>query len=384
MNTNNPSVNKNIAALTALGQSVWLDYITRDLVRKGGLKKLIDNDGLRGMTSNPTIFQKAIASGTMYDEQVGQLANKSASDIFEAIAVQDIQEACDVFRPVYDSTGGLDGYVSIEVQPGLAHDTNGTIEEARRLWREVNRPNVMVKVPGTAEGAPAIRQLLSEGININITLLFSLQNHERVMWAYIEALEQRIAAGQPIDKLRSVASYFVSRVDTLVDKQLDGKIKASSDAAEQERLRGLFGKTAIANAQLAYARFREIFDGDRFTKLKANGAHVQRPLWASTSTKNPAYRDVMYIEQLIGPDTVNTIPQETLEAFEDHGLVARTVDQNIDAARKVLADLKAVGIDYDAVTKQLEDEGVQKFSESFADLLADVDKKCQAIKQAAH
>ncbi len=383
-NETNSAVNR-IAALAALGQSIWLDYTTRDLVRSGKLQQLIDYDGVRGMTSNPTIFQHAMASGTMYDDQIKQLAaqGKDAAQIFDALAIKDIQDACDVFRKVYDRTSGTDGFVSIEVSPKLAHDTDGSIQEARRLWREVNRPNLMVKVPGTAEGAPAVRQLLSEGININITLLFSLQNHERVMWAYIDALDKRVAAQQPINRLASVASYFVSRVDTLVDKQLEEKIKNTTDAAQQERLRGLLGKAGVANAKLAYARFREIFDGERFLMLRVQGARVQRPLWASTSTKNPAYRDVMYVEELIGPDTVNTVPQETLEAFKDHGQVRRTVDQNLDEARATLAALKEVGIDYDAVTKQLEDEGVQKFSQSYDELLAALDKKRQAMLQSA-
>jgi transaldolase len=366
--------------LLAQGQSIWLDNITRDLLQNGTLGKMI-HDGLRGMTSNPTIFQKAIASGSAYDAQITELnaQHKSPEAVFEGLAVTDIQEACDQFRALYDSSNALDGYVSIEVAPTLAHDTQGTLVEARRLWKAVSRPNVMIKVPGTAEGALAVKELLAEGINVNVTLLFSLQNHERVMWAYIEALEQRAASGAPIDRIASVASFFVSRVDTLVDKLLEGKIAAAGSDAEKAHLKSLMGKAAIANARLAYQRFREIFDSERFTKLKTQGAHVQRPLWASTSTKNPAYRDVIYIEQLIGPDTVNTVPDATITAVEDHGQVARTIDLHLDEAKSALAELQSLGIDYNAITKQLEDEGVQKFAESYAELIEGVRGKVAQI-----
>jgi transaldolase len=371
-----------LVALTDEGQSVWLDNLTRELVNGPELRDLIEQDGLRGMTSNPTIFQKAIAAGSAYDEQLKTLVRQSTSTAanFEALAVKDVQTACDVLRPVYDALDGKDGFVSIEVSPGMARNTEGTIAEARRLWKAVNRPNVMIKVPGTIEGAPAVKALLQEGINVNITLLFSLEHHENVMWAYIEALEARVQAGQPIERLASVASFFVSRVDTLVDKLLDEKIAAESDAAKKAALGSLKGKAAIANAQLAYARFLEIFNEARFQKLAAKGARVQRPLWASTSTKNPAYSDVMYVEELIGPDTINTMPNATIEAFRDHGNVRRTVDAHLDAARKVMADLKAAGIDIDAVTAQLEKEGIDGFSKSFADLLADIEKKAAQFK----
>jgi len=376
-----------LVALVAEGQSLWLDYITRPLVRDGELRRLIEKDGLRGMTSNPTIFQKAIAAGDAYDEQITELVGKgkNAGEVFEALAVRDIQDACDLFRPVYDRTEGLDGVVSIEVSPTLAHDTEGTVVEARRLWAAVDRPNVLVKVPGTAEGAVAVQLLLRDGINVNVTLLFSLRNHERVMQAYLEALEARVAAGQPVDRLASVASFFVSRVDTLVDKQLQEWItaaEAAGDGARAERLRGLLGKAAIANAKLAYARFRELFDGERFARLRQHGANVQRPLWASTSVKNPAYRDVLYVEDLIGRDTVNTLPLETLKAFEDHGTVRRTVDEGLDEARAALAALAEVGIDFDAATQQLEDEGVSLFSKSYDELIAGVEKKRADIQQA--
>jgi transaldolase len=373
-----------LVALVAEGQSIWLDYITRDLVRGGDLKLMIEQDGLRGMTSNPTIFQKAIASGNAYDQQIDDLLQqgKDAGAIFEALAVRDIQDACDVFRPLYDQTNGADGYVSIEVSPSLAHNPQGTQAEARRLWQTVARPNVMIKVPGTSAGAHAVTPLLREGININVTLLFSLQNHERVMWAYIEALEARAAAGQPVDRIASVASFFVSRVDTLIDKLLDERIAAIHDATEQEQLRALHGKAAIANARLAYARFREIFDGERFAKLKAQGAHVQRPLWASTGTKNAAYGDVYYVEALIGPDTVNTVPQPTLQAFLDHGQVRRTIDTDVDDARATLDALAQVGIDYAIVTQQLEDEGVKLFVASYDELIVGVARKQRSRERA--
>ena len=369
-----------LVALVELGQSVWLDYITRQLVRGGGLKRLIEEDGIRGETSNPTIFEKAISGSGDYDEQMRQLARegKDPQTIFECLAITDIQGACDLFRPLYDRTQGQDGFVSIEVSPSKARDTEATLVEARRLWKEIDRPNVMVKVPGTREGWPAVEQLISEGLNINITLLFSQRNHERVMWNYIAGLEQRAAAGQPIDRVASVASFFVSRVDTLIDKLLEEKI-ARASGAEQERLRGLLGKGAIANAKLAYQNFKEVFNSDRFKALQAKGARVQRPLWASTSTKNPAYRDVLYVEELIGPDTVNTLPQATIDAFKDHGKVARTLDKDVDQARATMQALAEVGIDYDAVTKQLEDEGVASFAKSYDELIAGVEKKLQAV-----
>jgi len=362
-----------------------LDYITRKLVRDGELQQLIAHDGLRGMTSNPTIFQQAIAAGDQYDQQIQDLVHTGASaeEIFQAIAVRDIQDACDLFVPVYQESKGADGYVSIEVSPGLAHSTDATIAEGRRLWELVGRPNVMIKVPGTAEGAPAVEQLLSEGINVNVTLLFSLENHERVMWNYVKALENRVQAGQPIDHLASVASFFVSRVDTLVDKLLEERTaQAEGDQALQAQLRALLGTAAIANAKLAYARFQEIFGGERFAALQKHGAHVQRVLWASTSTKNPAYRDVRYVEELIGPHTVNTMPMQTLRATQDHAVVQRTIDSDVGQAQKVFEALEALGISYAAVTKQLEDEGVASFEKSFNTLIAGVEEKRQQLQHA--
>ena len=366
-----------LVALAAEGQSIWLDYITRDLVRGGELRRLIEEDGLRGLTSNPTIFEKAIGAGDAYDAQMKGLVaqDKSALEIFESVAATDVREACDLFLPVYEQTEGKDGLVSLEVSPLLAHDADATIEEGRRLWQSVDRPNLLIKVPGTEEGVAAVRTLLREGISVNVTLLFSLESHERVMWAYIEALEERAQAGEPIDRVASVASFFVSRVDTLIDKQLDGKQAAGE----------LQGKVAVANARLAYARFQEIFGDDRFKALAAKGARPQRPLWASTGTKNKAYSDVLYVESLIGPDTVNTLPVATLDAFRDHGTVARTIDTDVDGARATIAGLEKAGIDLAAATQQLEDEGVALFAKSFEDLLAGVDAKRQTLvgEQAA-
>ena len=367
-----------LVALVAEGQSVWLDYITRDLVRGGELKRLIEEDGLRGMTSNPTIFEKAIGAGDSYDAQIKGLVaqDQAALDIFETVAATDVREACDLFLPVYEQTGGQDGFVSLEVSPLLAHDTEATAVEGRRLWALVGRPNLMIKVPGTEAGVGAVQTLLREGINVNVTLLFSLESHERVMHAYIEALEARLAAGEPVDSIASVASFFVSRVDTAVDKQLD--------AQGDERARALRGKIAIANAKLAYAQFREHFDGARFAPLKAQGAWPQRPLWASTGTKDKNYSDVLYVEELIGPDTVNTLPVATLDAFRDHGTASRTIDTGVDQAREAVAELKAIGIDLTTITQQLEDEGVASFAKSFDDLLKGVEGKRRDLAEGQH
>jgi len=367
-----------LVALVAEGQSIWLDYITRDLVRGGELKRLIEEDGLRGLTSNPTIFEKAIDAGDAYDAQIKGLVaqDQGALDIFETVAATDVREACDLFLPVYEQTAGQDGFVSLEVSPRLAHDTEATIAEGRRLWAAVERPNLLIKVPGTQAGVGAVRTLLREGINVNVTLLFSLESHERVMHAYTEALEERAAAGEPVGGIASVASFFVSRVDTAVDKQLDAK--------GDDRARALRGKIAIANARLAYAQFREHFDGERFAPLKAQGARPQRPLWASTGTKDKAYSDVRYVEELIGPDTVNTLPVATLDAFRDHGTVKRTIDAGVDAARAAVAELRAIGIDLAAITQQLEDDGVASFAKSFDDLLAGVEGKRRELADGQH
>lgn len=366
------------------GQSVWQDDISRDMLTSGDLKRSIDEIGIRGLTSNPTIFEKAIASGTAYDDDIAGLLRNGldAAGIFEAVAVKDIQDACDLFRPIYDASDGGDGFVSIEVSPGAARNPELTRREARQLWGAVDRPNLMVKIPGTMEGVAVVKEMLSLGLNINITLLFAIESYERVALAYIEALEERTAANDPLDRVASVASFFVSRVDGLVDKLLDEKIAAATDEATKERLRGLKGKAAVANAKLAYAKFQELFEGERFAPLRAAGAKVQRPLWASTSVKNPEYRDVLYVEELIGPDTVNTMPRPTIAAFLDHGVVARTVDRDVEAARQVAADLAAAGIELKAVTDKLEEDGIASFTTSYEALLDGVEGKRSQLAEA--
>lgn len=369
--------------LKALGQSVWYDNIDRTQLVSGQFKRLLDEDGVVGVTANPTIFQKSISHGNAYDEQMNQLISegKSTGEIYEALVIKDISTVADLLRPIYDGTSGQDGYVSLEVSPDLAHDTDGTISEVRRFWKMVDRPNLLIKIPATPEGIPAIRQALSEGININITLIFSMENYRQVADAYLSALEERNSEGKAITHMASVASFFVSRVDTLVDKLLEDKVKATSDSAEQQKLKSLEGKAAIANARLVYQEFKRIFSTPRFESLKHAGAHVQRPLWASTSTKNPAYRDVLYAEELIGPDTVDTMPLETIENFRDHGQVRYSIEDNIPQARAELAALEAIGIHYDQVTQQLQDEGVQKFADSFHELFEGIAAKQQALKE---
>lgn len=363
--------------LNRFGQSVWFDNIRRWEMVSGHLQQLIDEDGLSGVTSNPTIFEKAIAGSKDYDEAIQKLAREfqDPKEIFERLAVEDIQMAADLFLPTYHATEGRDGYVSIEVSPTLAHDTVGTIAEARRLFHNLNRPNVLVKVPGTAEGLPAVEQLLGEGININITLLFGIERYEQVAHAYLAALEKLAREGKPLDRVASVASFFISRIDTLADQQLDARLSQAPNPGERDKIAALRGKTAIANAKLAYKKFEEIFGSPRFQALAQKGARPQRMLWASTSTKNPQYRDVIYVEELIGPDTVNTMPSSTMAAFRDHGKVAATIEKDIDDARRVFAQLKEVGIDLRAVTSQLEKEGVESFARDYAKLLAVIEEK---------
>ncbi len=375
---------KTFKGLLSEGQSVWQDDISRDMLESGKLADRIKQVGIRGVTSNPTIFQKAISGSTAYDEDIKALLGegKSAAEIFQTVAVQDIQHACDLFRPVYDSSKGEDGFVSIEVLAELARDTQGTIDNARLLWKAVDRPNLMVKVPGTDEGAVAVESLLTEGININITLLFSIANYERVARAYISALGARHAKGEPIDRLASVASFFVSRVDTLADKKIDETLASGRGSDSAMGLEKLKGKVAVANAQLAYEKFQELFGSDEFKKLEAAGAKVQRPLWASTGTKNQAYSDVLYVDTLIGPHTVNTMPVATMDAFLDHGTVKRTVDAGYDAAHGVMDDLAAAGISIDAITRQLEDDGIETFVKSYDDLLEGVEAKRGALAAA--
>jgi transaldolase len=369
--------------LAELGQSVWYDYIRRDLYQGPELRRLIEEDGLRGMTSNPTIFQQAIAATELYDDDIRRLGEKGLppAEIFETLAVDDVSRVADAFRPLHEAVRGEDGFVSIEVGPHLALDTEGSVIEARRLWKRCDRPNVMVKIPGTQAGIPAIRQCLSEGININITLLFSVERYREVMEAYLSALEARVAAGQPIDRLRSVASFFVSRVDTNVDKKLDAIAAEASRPERQRQLaRELRGKMAIANARLAYRAFEEVFSGERFARLRAQGASRQRPLWASTSTKDPAYPDLYYVEALVAPDSVDTMPRETFDAYKDHGNPRVRIHDDLDRARDVLDGLAEVGIEESQVYEELEEEGVRKFSDSYDKLLKAVEEKEKAVR----
>jgi transaldolase len=376
-NENNP-----LYRLTEQGQSVWLDYIRRGMLENGELERMIRERALRGVTSNPTIFEQAIGGSDDYDDALERLAAEglSAGEVFERIAVEDIQRAADLFRGVYDASRGTDGFVSLEVSPELAHDTEATLEEARRLWSAVDRPNLMVKVPGTDAGIPAVEQLLSEGINVNITLLFALENYERVIEAYLSALERRVERGEPLERIASVASFFVSRVDSAIDAMLEQK-SGEARGESAERLRSLAGRAAIGNAKLAYRRFQEIFGSERFARLREKGAQVQRPLWASTSTKNPEYRDVVYVEELIGPDTVNTMPLATVEAFADHGNVERTVDRDVEGAKSELAALADAGVDLDEVTRRLQSEGVDKFVDSYRSLIRTVQEKLERVAQ---
>ncbi len=369
--------------LKAQGQGVWLDDIDRGQLRSGLFGRLIDEDGLSGATGNPTIFEHAITHSTTYDEQMQHLLalGKSAQEIYEALAMTDVRTVADLLRPTYERTNGQDGFVSIEVSPYLAQNTEGTLKEVRRFWETIDRPNLMVKIPSTSAGIPAIRQALAEGININITLIFSLDNYRQVAEAYLSALEERSAKGQDITRIASVASFFVSRVDVLVDKLLEDKMKATSASVEQQQLKALEGKAAIANARLAYQEFKQLFSGPRFAALKQRGARVQRPLWASTSTKNPAYRDVLYVEELIGPDTVNTMPLTTIESFHDHGQVRLSIEDHLPEAKAQLAALADVGIHYDQVTRQLQEEGVQKFIDSFHKLFECIDNKRKVLQQ---
>lgn len=362
------------------GQSTWLDYIRRDLFTSGKLKHMIDDDGLRGMTSNPSIFEKAIAESSLYDDILKSLAARKDLDStarFEQIAIRDIQDAADALRGVYQESNSRDGFVSLEVSPYLARKTQESINEARRLWKAVNRENVMIKIPGTAEGLPAIRQLIGEGLNINITLLFSQDVYEEVAEAYIAGLEDYASHGGNLKKMASVASFFISRIDTLVDSMLGERIKGVSDAKQEAFLKNLQGKVAIANGKLAYQRYQRIFSGPRWEALAAKGAKTQRVLWASTSTKNPHYRDVLYVEELIGPDTVNTMPPATIDAFRDHGLLRNSLTEDVAGAQKVMDDLARAGISIKEVTDKLTDDGVKLFADAFDKLLAAVAKSTQ-------
>jgi len=369
-----------LARLHDFDQSFWLDQISRSLIQSGELARLRDEDGLRGVTSNPSIFMKAITGSDDYDDQMRELMNqnKNTEEIYEGIAIRDIQNACDVLRPVYNKAPGADGFVSLEVSPLLADDTEKSIADVRRLSELVARPNLLVKVPATPAGLPVIEQMLYEGISINVTLIFSLDVYEQVANTYVRALESRVAEGQPVDRVASVASFFVSRIDVLIDKLIEQKVEEGSDMGGIDP-KALLGKSAVACAKIAYERFKTIFHTKRFQRLEKRGARVQRPLWASTSTKNPDYKDVMYIEPLIGPQTVNTIPLPTAEAFRDHGIVKQTVEDDLAEAHAILENLTKASIDLDEVTQQLLDEGVQKFITPFEELLASIEEKRKVL-----
>ena len=364
-----------IRDLLSQGQSVWLDFISRDLISRGALARMIEEDGLRGMTSNPSIFEKAVSGSRAYDAEITALGREGfgAPAVFDRLAIADVTSACDAFAGVYRESGGGDGFVSIEVAPSLAYDAEGTLLEARRLFAAVDRPNVLVKIPGTRQGLPAIRAAIAAGVNINITLLFSLQNYAEVAEAYMAGLEERLAGGLPLTGVASVASFFVSRIDTLVDGWLEEK--AASDTAGRSQLLDLRGRLGVANSKLAYERFQQIIASARWQRLAEAGASPQRMLWASTSTKNPAYPDLIYVDNLIGPHTVNTLPEATYAAFKDHGRVARTVDAQVEAARAHMEELAAAGISVDAATDKLQVDGVDLFAKAFDGVLAIVEER---------
>jgi transaldolase len=359
------------------GQSVWLDFIRRNIITNGELKRMTQEEGVRGVTSNPSIFEKAIAGSNDYDDILGTLKTRKDLDAkgrYEVLAVRDIQDATNILRPVYDQTKRYDGYVSLEVSPYLAHDTKGTLEEARRLWKWVDRENLMIKVPGTKEGIPAFQQLISEGINVNVTLLFAQDVYEQVAEAYIAGVEQLAARGGDVSKAASVASFFISRIDTLIDSIIEDKLKATTDPAQKELLNSLLGKVAIANGKLTYQAYERIFSGPRWETLKAKGARTQRVLWASTSTKNPKYSDILYVEELIGPDTVNTMPPNTVEAFRDHGKPRTSLTEDVPGAKRTMDNLAKAGISMKEVTDKLTEDGVKLFAEAFDKLLQAIDK----------
>ncbi|MDY6784932.1 MAG: transaldolase [Cyanobacteriota bacterium] len=366
------------------GQSIWMDNLSRNLIESGDLKEMIESRGIHGITSNPAIFEKAIAGNKTYDAAIeaGIKGGKSVQEIYESLVFEDIRNACDIFKPVYDETNGLDGYVSIEVPPNIANDTDSTIAEARRYYEAIGKENVMIKIPGTAEGLPAVEAAIADGINVNVTLLFSVDSYVETAWAYIRGLEKRAAEGKDISKIASVASFFLSRIDSNIDNRLDAKLKEGASEEVGAKLIALKGKVAIANAKIAYQKYKEIFGGDRFQALAQKGAKVQRLLWASTSTKNPDYSDVMYVDELVGSDTVNTLPPATIEACADHCDPANRIESDIDAAHSVIEGLKApeVNIDLDQVMDELLDEGIDKFIKPFESLMSSLEAK---VKQLA-
>lgn len=371
------------------GQSIWMDNLNRDLIQSGELKEMIETRGLRGLTSNPAIFEKAIAGNKVYDADIeaGIRAGKSVQDIYESLIFEDIRNACDIFKPIYEESGGLDGYVSIEVPPAAAHDTQITLDEARRYYREIGRENVMIKIPGTVEGLPAVEQVISEGINVNITLLFSVDSYVESAWAYIRGLEARTAQDQDISKIASVASFFLSRIDSNIDQRIDERLKriGTEDESEEARLQAFKGKAAIANAKIAYQKFKEIIQSDRWKALSAKGANPQRLLWASTSTKNPDYNDVMYVNELIGPNTVNTMPPATIEACADHCDIADRIETDLDKAYQLMESFKDpdINIDLDQVMDELLVEGIDKFVQPFKSLIQSLEEKVNHLSPAA-
>ena len=377
-------MNNPLKQIPEMGQSIWLDYIRRGFLLNGDLKALIDNDALRGVTSNPAIFEEAIAHSDDYKETIMQLARTSLTNkqIFLNLAIEDVRTAADIFKGVYDATAGLDGYVSLEVSPDIALDTTATISEALSLWKELDRPNVMIKIPATFEGLAAIKKSISEGLNVNVTLLFGLQRYREVAEAYIEGLEERVKAGKPVDHIFSVASFFLSRIDTMVDPMLEKIITQGGQQADLAKT--LLGKAAIASAKMAYQIYKELFFSERFNALREKGANPQRLLWASTGTKNKAYSDVKYIEALIGPDTVNTVPQDTLKAYRDHGKPAIRIEQDIADAASAMKDLEKVGLSIDSITKTLVDEGIEKFLKPFQSLMNVLAGKRKEATDLAH
>jgi transaldolase len=370
--------------LNQVGQSVWLDFLSRDIIRSGELKRLIQEDGVCGVTSNPTIFQGAIEGSDIYDTQIKGLVERGITEpqkIYETLTTEDIREAADILKEVYDKSGGQDGFVSIEVSPTLARDAEGSIKEAKRLFGEIGRKNIFIKIPGVPEGPEAIEALIADGINVNVTLLFSVQRYEAVAAAYLKGIEKRISA--PVSEIRSVASFFVSRVDTLFDMMLNEKLPTAGTEIEERRIKNLYGKVGVANCKLAYQKYKELFLSTNFRLLREKGANEQRLLWASTGTKNPKYSDIKYVEELIAPDTVNTMPLKTMTAFKDHGKVKAAIEQDLQDARDVFEKLVSIGINLEQATVQLEEEGVKKFSDSYNDVLGAIAKKVEGIKAQA-
>lgn len=378
-------VNNPLLTIHDYGQSIWMDNLTRDLIESGELAKMVENQGIRGITSNPAIFQKAIEGNQIYDADIEAAvrAGKPTTEIYESLIFEDIRNACDIFRPVYESSGGQDGYVSIEVSPHLARDTEGTINEARRFYREIDRPNVMIKIPGTPEGMPAVEAVIADGINVNITLLFAVDSYVDAAWAYIRGLEKRVEKGEAISQIASVASFFLSRIDSKIDDRIESMFEHGIDRLEKEaKLQEIKGKVAIANAKLAYEQYKQIIASDRWQALADKKANVQRLLWASTSTKNPEYSDVMYVNELVGPDTVNTLPPATLEACADHcDISANRIETGVEEAHHLIDNLKDpdVSIDLDQVMKELLDEGIDKFVQPYESLLKSLEEKAQHL-----